>query len=311
MDRLSGMEVFRQVAEDGGFSAAGRSLGLSKSVVSKQVQALEQHLGVRLLNRTTRRLSLTEAGHRYLGRCVAILDELEDAERAVTELTANPRGVLRINVPVSFGLLHLSPLMPEFLRRHPDLEVEVTLNDRFVDLVDEGYDAAVRVTRLEDSTLIARRLAPCSSWLCAAPDYLARRGTPDRPEALARHNCLVYAYGRQTKEWRLTGPDGREHRVAIHGNLRANNGELLLEAAEQGEGIVLMPDFIAHRAVRDGRLQRILTGYRTPQINVYAVYPYTRHVSAKVRVFVDYLVERMGERPSWCLESGEETAAGG
>ena len=174
MDRLHSMEVFRRVAEEGGFSAAGRILGLSKSVVSKQVQALEQHLGVRLLNRTTRRLSLTEAGQRYLERCVTILDELEDAERAITELTANPRGILRINVPVSFGLLHMTPLLPEFLRRYPEMEVEVTLNDRFVDLVDEGFDAAVRITQLEDSTLMARRLAPCTSWLCASPDYLAR-----------------------------------------------------------------------------------------------------------------------------------------
>lgn len=299
MDRLHSMEVFRRVAEEGGFSAAGRSLGLSKSVVSKQVQALEQHLGVRLLNRTTRRLSLTEAGQRYFERCVAILDELDDAERAITELTANPRGTLRVNVPVSFGLMHLAPLLPEFLRRYPELEVEVTLNDRFVDLVDEGFDAAVRITRLEDSTLIARRLAPCTGWVCAAPAYLERHGHPRRPEDLGRHNCLIYAYARQTKEWRMVGPSGQEHRVPVHGNLRANNGELLLEAACQGEGVVLMPDFIAYRAVRDGRLTRLLTEYVAMDINVYAVYPYTRHVSAKVRVFVDYLAEKLGPDSAW------------
>lgn len=301
MDRLHSMEVFRRVAEEGGFSAAGRSLGLSKSVVSKQVQALEQHLGVRLLNRTTRRLSLTEAGQRYFERCVAILDELHDAERAVTELTANPRGKLRINVPVSFGLLHLAPLLPEFLGRYPDLEVDVTLNDRFVDLVDEGFDAAVRIARLEDSSLIARRLAPCTGWVCAAPGYLARHGTPRDPEELARHNCLIYAYARQTGEWRFTDGTGRERRVPVHGNLRANNGEVLLEAACQGQGVVLMPDFIAYRAVLDGRLQRILTDYAAMDINVYAVYPYTRHVSAKVRVFVDFLAEKLGSNRPWCL----------
>ncbi|MBA1147510.1 LysR family transcriptional regulator [Ectothiorhodospiraceae bacterium WFHF3C12] len=309
MDRLHSMEVFRRVAEEGGFSAAGRILGLSKSVVSKQVQALEQHLGVRLLNRTTRRLSLTEAGQRYLERCVTILDELEDAERAITELTANPRGILRINVPVSFGLLHMTPLLPEFLRRYPEMEVEVTLNDRFVDLVDEGFDAAVRITQLEDSTLMARRLAPCTSWLCASPDYLARHGRPGRPEDLARHNCLIYAYARQTKEWRFIDPDGQEHRVSVHGNLRANNGELLLEAACQGEGIVLMPDFIAYQAVREGRVERLLTDFTTMDINVYAVYPYTRHVSAKVRVFVDYLAEKLGSEPVWRIAADPARAS--
>lgn len=309
MDRLHSMEVFRRVAEEGGFSAAGRSLGLSKSVVSKQVQALEQHLGVRLLNRTTRRLSLTEAGQRYLERCVAILDELEDAERAVTELSANPRGILRVNVPVAFGLLHLAPLLPEFLRRYPELEMEVTLNDRFVDLVEEGFDAAVRITRLEDSTLIARRLAPCRGWICAAPAYLERRGRPQRPEELSRHNCLIYAYARQTKEWRLADAQGHEYRVPVHGKLRANNGELLLEAACQGEGIVLMPDFIAYQAVRDGRLVRLLREYTAMDINVYAVYPYTRHVSAKVRVFVDYLAEKLGRNAAWCR--ADDSGAGG
>lgn len=302
MDRLTAMEVFVCVADEGGFTAAADRLGLSKSFVSKRVLALERHLGVRLLNRTTRRLSLTEAGTRFYERGQRILEDLYDAERWVSDLNARPRGVLKINVPVSFGSQHLGPALPAFLARYPELQVDVTLNDRMVDLVNEGYDAAIRITRLEDSSLIARRLASCESWLCAAPSYLEAYGRPRAAGDVTKHNCLVYAYARQSGEWRLTDPRGVEHRLNVHGNLTANNGALLLAAAVQGTGLVLMPDFIAHDAVADGRLERLLSDHTTPELTVNVVYPYTRHVSAKLRVFVDFVVERFGgERFPWRL----------
>lgn len=294
MDRLTSMDVFLKVADEGGFTAAARRLMLSKSVVSKHVQALEKHLGVRLFHRTTRRLSLTEAGVRYYERCARIIEEVAEAERSVSSLHAQPRGVLRVNVPVSFGLLHLSHALPDFTARYPDLSLDVTLNDRFVDLVNEGYDVALRITELRDSSLIARRIAPAEGWLCASPGYLSRRGEPAHPAALTEHECLIYTYGRQLHEWRLRDRAGREHRVPVRSNLRANSGEFLLAAAERGSGIIFVPDFIAWESVRDGRLVRLLPGYAGPPLGIYAVYPYTRHVSAKVRAFVDFLAERFG-----------------
>jgi len=302
MDRFTAMEVFVCVADEGGFTAAARRLGLSKSFVSKQVVALERHLGVRLLNRTTRRLSLTEPGTRFYERGQRILEDLHDAESWVGDLNARPRGVLRINVPVSFGTRHLAPALPEFLARYPELQVDVTLNDRFVDLVNEGYDAAVRITRLDDSSLIARQLARCGSWLCGAPAYLEAHGRPRTAGEVSRHNCLVYAYARQSGEWRIADPEGVEHRLAVRGNLTANNGELLLAAAMQGTGLVLVPDFIGHDAVAAGHLERLLPDHTTPELSISVVYPYTRHVSAKLRVFIDFLVERFGTvRYPWSL----------
>ncbi|MGD8710763.1 MAG: LysR family transcriptional regulator [Ectothiorhodospiraceae bacterium] len=295
MDRLTSMEVFVRVAEEDGFTAAARKLELSKSVVSKHVQSLEKYLGVRLFNRTTRRLSLTEAGTRYYERCVGIIDEVGEAERAVSSLYALPRGVLRVNAPVSFGILHLGPALPAFLRRYPDLQVDISLNDRYVDVVNEGFDVAVRIGRLEDSSLIARRVASSQAWLCASPDYLEANGTPSSPADLTAHNCLVYAYSRQPGGWFLRAPDGREHRLNVEGTLRANNGEFLLSAAVRGTGIVMMPDFICADAVHRGELVRLLPEYRTAELNISAVYPYARNVSAKVRAFVDFLAEEFGE----------------
>ncbi|MDZ7810153.1 MAG: substrate binding domain-containing protein [Arhodomonas sp.] len=183
------------------------------------------------------------------------------------------------------------------------MSVDVTLNDRFVDLVNEGYDVAIRITALRDSSLIARRIAPSEGWICAAPQYLDRHGRPETPADLAHHPCLIYAYGRSTREWRLTGPEGDEHRVPVQGRFQANNGELLVEAAAAGSGLVLTPDFIAHRAVDEGRLERVLTAYRTPELAVHAIYPYTHHVSAKVRAFIDFLAECFGGAPPpWAWE---------
>lgn len=299
MDRLESIDAFLQVADSGSFTAAAERTGTSKSRVSKQVQSLERHLGTRLLHRTTRRLTLTEAGTRYYERCAPLLEALAEADRAVGDLHALPRGTLRVNVPVSFGHLHLGPVLPDFLARHPSLTVDITLNDRFVDLVHEGFDAAVRIGRLPESTLIARRIAACELWLCAAPGYLARHGTPANAAELHGHNALAYTYAPQSGSWRLTDPDGQTHQIPVEGSLRANNGELLLAAAERGSGIVMLPDFIAADAVAAGRLQRLLPDHATAPLSLNAVYPYTPRVPAKVRAFVDFLVERFGGTPEW------------
>lgn len=290
MDRFAAMQAFRAVAELGTFTGAAQRLDVSKSVISKQVAALEGHLGVRLLNRTTRRLHLTEAGVQYLERCQSLLGELEDLELSVRDLDARPRGRLRVNAPVSFGHQHLASAIPGLLALHPELEIDLTLNDRHVDLVNEGFDAAVRISRLEDSSLMARRITTSEVWVCGAPAYLDHAGRPERPEDLRAYNCLIYAYAQRAGEWRLTDAEGTEHRVGVAGNLRANNGEILLEAAIQGSGLILIPDFMAGPAVADGRLERLFADCDAGSLGVYVVYPYTRHVSAKLRAFIDYLL---------------------
>ncbi len=289
MDRFNAMQAFRAVAELGNLTAAAKRLNLSKSVVSKQIAALEQHLGVRLLNRTTRRVRLTDAGQHYHERCAHILGELEDLEGAMQAVHEQPTGQLRVTVPVSFGQRHLAPLLPGFLAAYPGINVDITLDDRHIDLVAAGMDAAVRISELGDSSLIARRLGACEGWIAAAPDYLARNGTPLEPQDLAHHNCLVYAYAPHASEWAFTDAARRPQRVAVSGNLRANNGETLIQAAVQGTGIIRVPDFLAADAVDDGRLERVLSAYGTDNPGIYIVYPYTRHVSARLRAFIDYL----------------------
>lgn len=298
MDRFNCIQAFTAVAEEGSFSGAARRLDLAKSIVSKRVSQLEDHLGVRLVNRTTRRLSLTEAGVRFHDQGSRIVEALAEAERMAAEENARPRGTLRVNAPLSFGQIHLGPALPAFLRRYPELRVELTLDDRVVDLVNDGFDAALRISRLDDSTLVAKRLAPCEHWLCASPAYLETRGTPSRPQELLQHDCLEYSYARIRHEWRLWDSAGREQRIPVRGRLAANNGEMLLEAAAQGHGIVLLPDFIAWRARAAGRVTRVLPDCRTETLDLHVVYPYTRHVSARLRVFIDFLSAHFRE-PAW------------
>ncbi len=298
MDRLTGMAVFAKVAEAKSFTAAAQSLGLSKSAVSKQVARLEDRLGARLINRTTRRLSLTAAGDAFYERCARVLAEAEEAELAVTRLQAEPRGVLKVNAPMSFGVLHLASAIPDFLGRYPELQVDLTLNDRFVDLVEEGFDVAVRIAQLTDSALIARRLAPSRRVVCASPEYLAKNGAPETPQDLLGHNCLLYAYTAPGDEWRYR--DGRSERsLKVAGNLKANNGEVLRAAAVAGYGITILPTFMVGDDLRAGRLRRVLPQLDDDTASVYAVYPHARHLATKVRVFVDFLAARFGARPYW------------
>jgi DNA-binding transcriptional LysR family regulator len=306
MENLTGMAIFARVVEAEGFSAAARQLGLSKSAVSKQVARLEDRLGARLLNRTTRRLSLTEVGAAFYERCARILAEAEAAERAVTRLQAEPRGTLRVNAPMSFGVRHVAPAIPAFVARYPDVSVDISLTDRLVDLVDEGYDLAIRIANLPDSSLVARRLAPARFVVCASPDYLARHGAPAQPRDLARHNCLTYSYAAVGDEWRLRGPDG-EVRVRVTGTVRANNGDVLRAAALGGLGIVVMPTFLVGDALRSGALASVLPDYRVRETAIHAVYPHGRHLSAKVRAFVDFLVERFGPQPYWDAAQYQES----
>jgi DNA-binding transcriptional LysR family regulator len=297
MDRLAAMEAFVRVVERGGFTAAAEDLRLSRAMVSKHVQDLEAHLGARLLNRTTRKVSLTEVGRVYHERCAQILADIAETESAVGALQARPRGRLRINAPVSFGALHLTAAVADYMAAHAEVTVELTLNDRVVDLVEEGYDLAVRIARLADSSLIARRLAPCRMVVCASPAYLERRGRPRRPADLAGHDCLDYRY-QAREEWQFEGPEGPVS-VRVRGSLEANNGDALRAAAVRGTGVVLQPSFIVGADLAAGRLVPVLPGYRVPELAIHAVYPPGRHLSAKVRSFIDFLAPRYGERPAW------------
>lgn len=300
LDHLAAMAVFARVVEDGSFTAAARALGLSKSAVSKQIGRLEDRLGVRLLNRTTRRLSLSEAGEAFYERCRRAVAEAEAAEAAVSRLAAAPRGALRVNAPMSFGLQHVVPALPEFLARYPELDVDLALNDRYVDLVEDGYDVGVRIGRLGDSSLIARRLARSRRVPLAALDYLRRRGRPLHPTDLRNHDCLTYAYqAERSGLWRFRGPGGAV-RVEVGGRLRANNGDALREAALAGLGIALLPTFIAGDDLRAGRLTALLQDWQEEgEGDVHAVYPAARNLSPKVRVFVDFLAARFGDPPYW------------
>lgn len=310
MDRLTGLAVFVKVVEDSSFAAAARHFGLSPAMVSKHVQALEERLGARLLNRTTRRVSPTEVGSAYYERARQLLAELAEADRAARDLHATPRGVLKVNAPHSFGIRHVGPAVADYLVAFPEVTVDVTLNDRYIDLLEEGVDVALRIGRLADSSLIARRLSPIRMILCAAPAYLARHGAPQHPRDLADHNCLQYTYASARGEWRFTAKDGKDEVVSVGGRLLANSGDILRTALLQGEGIGVQPSFMVGEDVCAGRLVPLLPGYASPEVALYAVYPHGRHLSAKVRSFVDFLVSRFGEEPVWDRwRSGASAAA--
>ena len=298
MDRLQGMAVFVRVAEQGSFSVAARQLGLSKSAVSKHVTALEERLGVRLLNRTTRRLALTEVGAVYRDYCARVVQDADEADLAASQHSLEPRGRLRVSAPMTFGFLHLGPLLPEFLARHPALQVELSLDDRVVDLLEEGVDVAVRIGRLTDSSLVARRFATARTVCAASAAYLARAGTPMVPADLARHNCLRYSYRRQPDDWSFSRGAERVT-VRVAGNLQANNGDVLRAAARGGLGIVCLPDFIAGDDIEAGELVRLLADWTAPEAPIHAVFPPQRHPSAKLRAFIDFLVERLGGEHGW------------
>jgi DNA-binding transcriptional LysR family regulator len=299
MDRLATMDLFVRIADAGSFVAAAEQLGLSRAQASRAILDLEARLGTRLLNRTTRRLSLTEAGTAFYHRAQRISADVAEAEEEAAALHARPRGLLRDNAPMSFGVLQVAPALTGYLERYPEVSVDLTLNDRVVDLLEDGNDLAIRIGRLADSSLIARRLAPCRLMLCAAPSYLSAHGTPAHPSDLARHRCIAYAYGANRDEWVFDGPEG-EVRVRVGTRLQVNNGDAIQAAIREGYGIARQPDFIAAADLAAGRVVQILPEWHQQDIAVYAVYPPARTLSAKVRSFVDHLVDRFAD-PPWAL----------
>ena len=299
MDNLTDVAVFVRVVERGSFTLAADDLDLSRAVVSKYLSRLEERLGARLLNRTTRRLSLTEAGAALFEASKGAIERIEEAEAAVARFQAEPRGRLRVSAPMSFGILHLGPAMADFARAHPKVTLDVKLDDRFVNLVEEGIDVAVRIGVLTDSSLVARKLAVTRAVACASPEYLARHGEPETPEDLASHNCLIYSYLATANVWRFTASDGREIPVAVTGTFRINNGIVLAEAALAGHGILMTPSFYVAPLLRAGKLKRILPAYRLKELGIYAVYPQREHVPPKVRAFADFLAQRFGRKPDW------------
>jgi len=298
MDRVTSLSVFAKVVESSSFAAAARHFGLSPAMVSKHILSLEERLGARLLNRTTRQVSPTEIGREFYERSTRILADLDEAEQAASALQATPKGLLRLNGPLSFGIRHLAPAIIDYLAACPEAAIDVTLSDRVVDLVDEGFDLAIRIARLADSSLIARRITPCRIVACAAPAYLKKHGAPRRPADLTAHNCLGYSYAALRNEWRFTGPDGAES-VRIAGRLNANNGDVLRLAALRGEGIVIQPTFLIGDDLASGELVSILPGFVPDELVIQAVYPHSRHLSVKVRSFIDFLVARFGQDPEW------------
>lgn len=291
------MSSFVAVVEAGSFVAAGEVLRVSKAAVSRSVIELEARLGARLLQRTTRRLSLTEAGRAYYGHCKQILAELEEADSAVGVVSGNPVGRLRINAPYSFGVLHLAPLWGGFMAQYPELELDINLSDRLVDVVEEGFDVVIRISRLQDSTLIHRRLASTRIVACASPDYLARYGVPEAVEDIARHRVIAYSYAAGGDAWRFITPDG-EREVQTKPHVRANNGDTCLALALAGQGLVLQPDFIVGTDLAAGRLVQVLPACVPRELDVYAVYPSRKHLSVKIRVLIDYLAKAL-ECPGW------------
>ncbi len=293
---VNAMLVFARVVEESSFSAAARRLGQSKSAVSKQVAQLEDAVGARLLQRTTRRLALTDAGAAFYERCARIATEVEDAETAVSQLQTQPRGRLRVSGPFSFGIRYLGPVIADFLRVHKDLNIELDLSDRRVDLLEEGFDLAVRIGRLGDSSLIARRLCPIKLFVVASPDYLATHGRPSHPTDLVHHNCLQYVYSSAGPTWTFATPDG-PLAVATHGDLRSNNGDVVLAAVRSGLGIAMSPDFLCGPSLLAGEVVSLFDEYMEPGSYLSAVYPHGRHLSTKVRLFIDALVAAFQEPP--------------
>jgi DNA-binding transcriptional LysR family regulator len=288
MDLLAAMRAFVAVAETGRFTAASGRLGLSRAMPSRQVIDLEAHLGVRLLHRTTRKLSLTEQGRLYLERCREILGAVEEAEEEIASQAAEPVGRLRVSAPTHLGASRIAPMVAAYVARHPRVSIDLALNDRIVDMVEEGYDLAIRVGRLADSTLIARRIDQTRLLCCASPAYLKAHGRPQRPEDLARHECVHYSYASAGVLWTFRTDDG-ETTVRVGGKTTCNNGAAICNMAIQGLGVVLQPDFLVSSHLKSGALEEILADYPQDPIGIYAVHPSRSHTPLKVRLFIDYL----------------------
>lgn len=291
MDRLSAMAVFVVVAEAGSFSRAGKALGVPLTTVSRKVAQLEERLGARLFVRTTRRLGLTERGQAYLERCKRILGDVEEAELALADDQSTPSGRLVVSAPVLFGRIYLAPMLVPFIARHPRVRIEISLSDRYSDLVAEHIDVAIRIGQLEDSSMVARRLGTFRRVVCAAPSYLERHGVPQHPADLAHHDCHIFTMLTDPVDWKFQAAGGREITVRVKGCIRADNADVVLESALAGGGLVLAPTWQVRPHVAAGLLVPVLRRFEQPPAPIHALYPHARLLPAKVRSFVDFLIE--------------------
>ncbi len=298
MDKFEAMRNFVAVVDAGSFVGAAERLQSSKAVVSRRVAELEQQLGVRLLHRTTRKLSLTPEGDTFVGRCRSVLSELQDAEDDVSHQNVQAKGVLRVNVPVSYGISHLSKLWAAFMNQHPGVELDVTLSDRLVDLVEEGFDLAVRIGKLDASTMVSRRLSSTRLRLCASPEYILQHGKPTTPPELSYHRVLAYSLLSSADVWTFSHRNEATHQTSVRVApvMRSNNGDTCRDAALGGQGIVLQPDFLVSDALKSGHLIELMPDWRGEELGIYAVYPSRRYLSAKVRLLVDYLIDSHNPR---------------
>ena len=295
---LNLLAIYARVVEAGSFAEAARRLGISRSATSKAVAKLEKSLGARLLNRTTRHLSLTEIGAAVATCCTRMLEEADEVTRLAESLNSEPRGTSRVSASVAFGTLHVAPALADFLSAHPELRMELTITDRLVDLAEEGYDLSIRVTAEPPLTLVARKLAPVRRQLCATPGYFKRHGLPRTPDDLIHHNCLDYTRSGELGHWHFSGPAG-DISVPVTGSLHVDDDEALSQAVLGGLGLALLPTFIVSPELRTERLQAVLSEYIPVERHVYALYLPTRHLPSKVRAFIDFLLERIGEKPYW------------
>ena len=296
MDKFQEMRVFAAVVDAGSFVGASDALDMSKPAVSRYVADLETRLGVRLLHRTTRKLSLTEEGEVFYARCVELLGSIEEAEAEITSRSGEATGLLKVSVPVSFGLLHLAPLWAQFMARHPKVVLDLTLSDRMVDLVEEGFDVAVRIARLPSSSLVSRKLSSTRMILCASPAYLKTHGTPRQPSELAGHTILAYSLLAMGDSWEFEGPQGPVA-VKVAPRMRSNSGDTCRAVALRHQGLVIQPSFLVGDDVRSGTLVELMPDYRSIEMGIYAMYPTRKHVLPKVRLLIDYLVDAFKAAP--------------
>jgi DNA-binding transcriptional LysR family regulator len=300
MDKLTSMIVFTKVAKAGSFAAAAKELSLSRAMATKHVMQLENSLGIRLLNRTTRNLNLTEVGAVYLERCLQILDDIEETELSVTRLQTEPRGTLRLNATPFFGAYHLAPAIAAYTEAYPDVNVELVLQAGYVDLIEEGFDLAIHLDSLHDSSLIARKLGSSQRVVCGSPGYFKKRGIPETPDDLKKHNCLVNSSLPPRDQWQFSEPEsGKITVVKVAGTMEANVADALRMAAISGLGLVLLPTYMVGQDLRKGRLQAVLKDFIPAPLEIHAVYPHRKHLSAKVRTFVEFLHERFQPTPYW------------
>ena len=299
MDRMRALEVFVEVVKREGFARAAEALETSAANVTRYISDFEAHLGTRLINRSSRKMSLTESGEALYERAKSILDDMAEAEAIASSTSMRARGLLRINAPISFGILHLAPLWPKFRQRYPEVELDIALIDRVVDIVEEGYDMAIRISRAGTTSHAARKLATSHNIVCASPDYLRARGTPVRPSELSQHDCIGYTYAATGDEWNFTDAGNQPQSIKVSCAIHTNNGDTARSASLAGAGITWQPSFLIGDDLRAGRLVQLLPDFRMADIDILALYPSRRHLSAKVRVMIDFLADAFKGTPPW------------